>query len=153
MRDQRDMRHTEWAMPTTQSTRAFANTLNTVKADAMSAKPMPRNAVLTIDPEGRITECNPEAKTLLGWETDGPWGRCATAVIPTLPFSPNTPGYNLAYAIFHAANGIWMPRMAYASDGRALSVDTALSSKVVNSVRHIVLSLRPTLGAPRLDRH
>jgi PAS domain S-box-containing protein len=139
------MRNTEWAIPTTQLTKAFEMTRKAAQNDHPIPQPTDGNAIITIDTEGRITECNHEAEELLGWDADDQRGRAATSVIPTLPFSPKTPGYNLAYAIFHAANGIWMPRVAIAQDGRSVCVDTALSSAVVDSVRHITLSLRPSM--------
>lgn len=106
--------------------------------------PMARNAVLTIDAEGRITDCNPEAKELLGWQSESLEGHPVTEVVPELPFSPHTPGYNLAFAIFQAANGVWMRQRARLADGRELLVDMALSSMLVNFKRHITLSLRPS---------
>lgn len=119
------MRHTEWATPVAQP-------------------PLAHNAVLTIDAQGRITDCNSDAKELLGWRSEALEGHPVTEVIPELPFSPSTPGYNLAFAVFHAANGVWMRRMARLADGRELSVDMALSSMLVNFKRHITLSLRPS---------
>jgi PAS domain S-box-containing protein len=108
---------------------------------------MAHNAVLTIDAEGRITDCNQEANELLGWRSETLEGHPVTEVVPELPFSPNTPGYNLAFAVFHAANGVWMRRMARLADGRELFVDMALSSMLVNFKRHITLSFRPSLIA------
>ena len=115
---------------------------NTELATPAVQSPMAHNAVLTIDAEGRITDCNPEAKELLGWQSETLEGHAVTEVVPELPFSKNTPGYNLAFAVFHAANGVWMRRMARLADGRELFVDMALSSMLVNFKRHITLSLR-----------
>lgn len=117
------MKNTEWATPAVGS-------------------PMAHKAVLTIDAEGRITDCNPEANELLGWRSETLEGHPITEVVPELPFSPNTPGYNLAFAVFHAANDVWMQRMARLADGRELFIDMALSSMLVNFKRHITLSLR-----------
>lgn len=113
-------------------------------ATSTDRPPMARNAVLTIDTEGRITNCNPEARELLGWQSESLEGRPVTEVVPELPFSPKTPGYNLAFAVFQAANGVWVRQRARLADGRELAVDMALSSMLVNFKRHITLSLRPS---------
>lgn len=118
--------------------------INTEWATSTALAPIARNAVLTIDAEGRITNCNPEARELLGWQAEAWEGLPVTEVVPELPFSPNTPGYNLAFAIFQAANGVWMRRRARLANGQELSIDMALSSMSVNFKRHITLSLRPS---------
>ena len=100
------------------------------------------NAVLTINAQGRITACNTEPQELLGWSCGCPDGIAATSVMPELPFSPNTPGYNLAFAVFNAANGIWMRQVALLKDGQKVLVDVALSSVVVKFRRYITLSMR-----------
>jgi len=107
-----------------------------------AAEPRRCNAVLTINAQGRITACNAEARELLGWSDGYPDGTAATSVMPELPFSPNTPGYNLAFAVFNAANGLWMRRVALLQDGQKVLVDAALSSVVVKFRRYITLSMR-----------
>ena len=107
------------------------------------------DAVLTVDKQGRIANCNQVAKTLLGWEGAVLEGHPVTDVIPELPFSPNTPGYNLAFAIFHAGNGAWMRRIALMVDGKRIAVDTALSSVKIGYKRQIKLCLR--LASPLLQ--
>jgi PAS domain-containing protein len=111
------------------------------------ARPSTRNAVLTINAQGRITACNTEAQELLGWSSGCPDGIAATSVMPELPFSPNTPGYNLAFAVFNAANGIWMRQVALLKDGQKVLVDVALSSVVVKFRRYITLSMRIPIPA------
>ena len=103
-----------------------------------------QSALLTVNSSGCITACNPQARALLGWTADspGPEGERVTNVLPELPFSPATPGYNLAYAVFHAANGLWTRRLVLLADGRKIFVDIALSSVVVKFRRFITLSLR-----------
>lgn len=141
------MRNTEWASPTVQPTLARTPKLMDRLVDHQEHQASERDAVLTIDAEGRITACTLEAKELLGWESECPEGCAATTVIPELPFSANTPGYNLAYAIFQSANGMWTRRVALLADGRKALVDIEMASIVVKFRRYITLNLR--LSSPR----
>ena len=141
------MRNTEWASPTVQSTPVCTPKMIDRLVDHQEHPSPERDAVLTIDAEGRITACTLEAKELLGWESECPEGCAATTVIPELPFSAKTPGYNLAYAVFHSANGMWMRRTALLADGRKALVDIEMSSIVVKFRRYITLNLR--LSSPR----
>lgn len=136
------MRNTEWASPTVQPTQVRTPNMIDRLVDHQEHQSPERDAVLTIDAEGRITACTLEAKELLGWESECPEGCAATTVIPELPFSANTPGYNLAYAVFHSANGMWLRRVALLADGRKALVDIEMSSIVVKLKRYITLNLR-----------
>lgn len=136
------MRNTEWASPTVQPPQVRTPSLMDRLVDLSPHQPPERDAVLTIDAEGRITACTLEAKELLGWESECPEGCAVTTVIPELPFSAKTPGYNLAYAVFHSANGMCKRRVALLADGRKALVDIAMSSVVVELKRYITLSLR-----------
>lgn len=138
------MRNTEWASPTVQPTQVRVPHLGDRLADRQENHAPERSAILTLNAEGRIMGCNLEAKELLGWESESPEGCAATTVIPELPFSSKTPGYNLAYAVFHSANGLWRRRVALLADGRKTFVDIELSSAVVKFRRYITLSLRPS---------
>ncbi len=139
------MRNTEWASPTVQpSPMRVPNRIDRL-VDLQDKHASECNAVLTLNAEGRITDCNLGAKELLGWESETPEGCAATTVIPELPFSSKTPGYNLAYAVFHSANGLWQRRVALLADGRQTFVDIELSSVVVKFRRYITLSLRPSI--------
>lgn len=134
------MRNTEWASPTVQPPQVHPQKVLDRLVDC-SAHQAP-DAVLTIDAEGRITACTLEARELLRWESESPEGCAATAVIPALPFSAKTPGYNLAYAVFHSANGIWTRKVALLADGGKTLVDIKMSSVVVKFKRYITLNLR-----------
>jgi len=97
---------------------------------------------LTLDVGGHITSCDQGMVHLLGSEADALAGKAVTAVIPELPFSAQTPGYNLAYAIFHGANGERVRRTARSGNGNSLAVETVLSSRNVNGCRSISLDFR-----------
>jgi hypothetical protein len=97
---------------------------------------------LTLGPEGDITSCDRGIEYLLGSQADVLAGKAITEVMPELPFSAQTPGYNLAYAIFHGANGAKVRRTARSGNGNCLAVETVLSSRNVDGRRSITLNFR-----------
>jgi len=97
---------------------------------------------LTLDVEGGITSCDEGIEYVLGSQADALAGKAVTAVMPELPFSAQTPGYNLAYAIFHGANGAKVRRTARSGNGNSLAVETVLSSRNVEGRRSITLDFR-----------
>ncbi len=101
-------------------------------------------AALIIDAAGCITDCSPAAKELLGRQSESLSGRAVAALIPGLPFAIDTPGYNIAYAVFHAADRQRMRHMALLADGRRLPIDVALGSLTMNGHLCIALTLKPS---------
>lgn len=107
---------------------------------------MPKHdAALIIDISGRITDCTPGASHLLGHDSDKLSGLELTEVIPKLPFSSNTPYYNLAYAVFHSANNRPMHRVAMTADGRKIPIDVSLSRTVIKGRHLIRVNLLPAI--------
>ncbi len=106
-------------------------------------------AVLIVNKQGFIANCNQVARALFGWDSGVLKGHPVTDVMPELPFSPDTPGYNLAFAIFHAGKGAGMRCIAVMVDGKRIAVDTALSSVKIGYKRQIKLCLR--LASPLLQ--
>jgi len=96
---------------------------------------------LTLDVTGHIVGAHQDLVHLLGSQTDALTGKAVRSVIPGIPFSANTPGYNLAYAIVHSAE---VRRTARLADGHGILVDTVLSSSNANGDRRIFLKLRPS---------
>ena len=107
------------------------------------------NASMSIDVSGLVVNCTPSAGRMLQGAGTGLAGRAIRDVFPELPFSANTPGYNLAYAIFHAAGKHWVRRVALLKDGRSVSIETRLSTVVGEGGREISMSLRPVLAGRR----
>lgn len=95
------------------------------------------DVAVIVDISGRITDCTPEASSLLGHHSNGLSGLELTEVIPKLPICSNTPYYNLAYAVFHSGNERPMQRMATAADGRKIPVNISLSRTVIKG-RHLI---------------
>ena len=85
-------------------------------------------ADLTLDLEGRITDCTPAAARLLACNADSLTGQAIKTVIAQLPLAPDTPGYNLAYAVFHGRDGGWVRRVARLQNGQKIAVEVALGS-------------------------
>ena len=99
---------------------------------------------LTLDVMGHIISGDQDLANLLGPQAGVLAGRAVKTVIPDIPFSAKTPGYNLAYAIVHGANGAEVRRTARSADGRGILVDTVLSNRNTQGIRNITLKLRPT---------
>jgi hypothetical protein len=100
---------------------------------------------LVVDGVGRIERCSPNVTALLGWPAGALVGLSVSAIFPELPFAANTPGYNLAYAVFHATEGRWTRRTAVSAQGLKVPVDIALSRATVAGKPCIALRLRPRL--------
>jgi hypothetical protein len=101
------------------------------------------DAALIIDTHGRIADASVGATALLGRRLDALLGHAITSVMPQLPFAADTPGYNMAYAIFQGGHPDWQPHPAVTADGRLVRVEAALASALVNGARFITLCLRP----------
>jgi hypothetical protein len=106
-------------------------------------------ADLTVDMTGNITGCSAAAALLLDSPSQTLKGCAVKAVILHLPLSPTTPGYNLAYAVFHGTSGLWQRRTALASDGRKIFIEVAFSNVTIEGERFITLALRTPLTAVR----
>lgn len=98
---------------------------------------------LTLDAAGHITGGDQDMLHLLGPQSEALTGKAIKSVFADLPFSDNTPGYNLAYAVFHGASGVKVRRTARSATGRCVPLDTVLSSHSVEGQRNITLSYRP----------
>ncbi len=111
-------------------------------------------ASLVIDGAGRILRCSPWVTAALGWPPGALAGLPVSAVIADLPFAAGTPGYNLAYAVFHGAEGAWSRRTALTAQGMKVPVDIALAKVSVDGKPCIAFSLRQPLHAspPRASR-
>jgi hypothetical protein len=103
------------------------------------------DATLVVDATGRIVRCSPCVTASLGWPAGALVGLPLSSVIADLPISVSTPGYNLAYTVFHATGGAWIRRDARAAQGLKLPVEIALSKVNVDGQPCIQLSLRRPL--------
>jgi hypothetical protein len=60
------------------------------------------SASIIIDQHGVIRSCGPDIAALGGLKRQTLNGQPVKSLLPTLPFKPGTPGYNVAFAVFHA---------------------------------------------------
>lgn len=104
---------------------------------------------LVVDGGGRIEACSAHLAASLGWPAETLVGLPVSTVIEKLPFAVNTPGYNLAYAVFHSTGRVWIRSIALSAQGLKIPVDIALSKVVVKGKCCIGLRLRPPLNLPR----
>lgn len=108
-----------------------------------------REAALLLDSEGRVTDANEAAATLLGYPMGALEGLAINQLIADLPLSATTPGYNLAYAAFHAAATEWPAHTALTARGHFLPIELSIASMRVHGMRVIALTLRPAAGVAR----
>ncbi len=100
-------------------------------------------ATVILDTLGKVLSGNSAATRLFCDSTKPLSGRNIRALIPDFPFRPITPGYNLAYATFWAAEGGWRQFNARDSRRHLFRLDVALDKHELASRREIVLRLRP----------
>lgn len=109
-------------------------------------------ARIVLDKLGRVHYCNAAAVRLFCANTRQLPGRDIRSLVPDLPFRPATPGYNLAYAIFWAAEGAWRRFTGRDSLGRSFRLQAWLDKAQLESRQQILLSLRPALGLAHPQR-
>lgn len=98
-----------------------------------------------LEADGRIAEANAAAASLLRRERPSLLGQALATILPHLPLACDTPGYNLAYAVFQGLQPSWQRQDALAPDGRRIALDVQLASARVHGARCITLDLRPAL--------
>ena len=104
-------------------------------------------AALIIDAAGHIAAGDEAAAALLGRRSEDLPGQHVSALIRGLPFDPQTPGYNLAYAGFHGGDGVWMRHTMVVPEGREIAVEVSLANRNRDGSPCIVLCLRPPASA------
>jgi hypothetical protein len=101
-------------------------------------------AVIVLDAYGTVCGCTPAAAELFGADMDAALGRHVTALVPSLPFRPSTPGYNVAYASFSPdEERAWQRLGAVDMRGRAFLLQGCLDALQWQGTHMIFVSLRP----------
>ncbi len=101
-----------------------------------------RKAALVIDINGCIIECTQSTTDLLGQTPESLVGQDVSVVFPGLPFSQETPGYNLAYVGMDHAKNVWERSTARTPSGGSIAVEIAHYLIKRGSKNFIVLFLR-----------
>ena len=112
-----------------------------------------REATVTVDAHGRIAHCSAAGAELLGSQVESLIGQPLSQFFDQLPFDPNTPGYNLAYAVFHSAEGRWQRHRVATPDGLRVGVDMAMSSVRMKGRRAIQITLKATDSGQQAHCH
>ncbi|MEI8170975.1 MAG: hypothetical protein WCG50_14960, partial [Rhodoferax sp.] len=106
------------------------------------------NAALVMDINGCIVECTLAAADLLGRMAESLVGQDVSVVLPGLPFSQETPGYNLAYVSMNHAMDTWKKSTALTPSGGSIAVEIVLYIFKRGSKYFLALCLRrPTFSA------
>lgn len=80
-----------------------------------------------LDQHGCIRSCGQGVAALARLAAQALDGQSIKALLPTLPFQPGTPGYNVAFAVFHANNKRHTVCRMNTGDGVPLVVEVALT--------------------------
>lgn len=83
---------------------------------------------LILDGNGTIMFCSNALALLVGTTASELVGRTIKSLLPEMPLSPTTPGYNVAFAAFSWAAGSLHQWMLIRSDGSKLAVDASITS-------------------------
>lgn len=100
-------------------------------------------AVLTLDIYGQIIAGSLGAAHLLGMRPQNLTGHTAAAFLSPLPLHHSTPGYNLAYATFHAYGHQHQRLTAHTADHGPREVDVAITVVTWRGARALRLTLKP----------
>jgi hypothetical protein len=111
--------------------RAVDNTANQFEEAPTPALPGSRGLVM-LDSQGHICSCSDSLAALAGVAPLKLLGQPVKTLLPGLPVSDNTPGYNVAFAAFHAASGRVYRSRLIKSDGSAIAVSVLLNVLKVN---------------------
>lgn len=103
-------------------------------------------ATMVLDKSGMVRYCNAAAARLFRANTQKLARRHITALIPSLPFNAETPGYNIAYATFWAAAGRWQVFGGADSEGCSLWLQVLLDKLQLEGSYQILLNLRQAAG-------
>jgi hypothetical protein len=110
-------------------------------------------AALTLDLYGHIVNCTLAAAQLLGMRPESLSGHTASSLISPLPLGRNTPGYNLAYATFHAYGRQYQRLTAHSADHGQFGVEVAMTVVKWHGARAIRLTLRNPASGQQAHRH
>jgi diguanylate cyclase (GGDEF)-like protein/PAS domain S-box-containing protein len=102
-------------------------------------------SALILDRQGNICYCN--NLWMLGGASEELHGKPIAMLVPTLALRAGTPGYNVAYAHFWSARGLWQRHAMKILDGSCLSVEMCLSSVVLDGKYYLLLLLRSAAQA------
>ena len=112
------------------------------------------SATLILDLAGRVLCCNPGASRLIAPDERATVGCQVRTLIPDLPLRAETPGYNLAYAIFWAVGESWRAFGLRDRQGQYHAIQVRLEIIELNGMKHIVVRVRSReLPGNRPSRH
>ena len=104
-------------------------------------------ASMVLDALGTVRDCSGAAARLFGAGAHQLIGRPVRELIPDVPLSAETPGYNVAYAAFWAAEAPGHEFRALDSRGRPFCVMVSLEELALEGRHQILVCLRQAAGA------
>lgn len=107
------------------------------------------HATLILDLSGRIRYCSAAAGQLFRRHPAEMIGGPIAALLPELPIRADTPGYNLAYAIFWFSSAGWRRLRITIPAGRGFLLDVSADTVMLEGKRGLVLVLRLPVARDR----
>jgi hypothetical protein len=100
------------------------------------------SGLMMLDSQGHICFCSAGLAALAGVTPAKLVGQAVKILLPALPVSGNTPGYNVAFAAFHGASGrVYLSRLIK-SDGSSIAVSVLLNVLRANREYRFTLEVR-----------
>lgn len=109
--------------------------------------PTTEGASMVLDELGTVCSCSSSTARLFGAGAQPLIGRPVRALIPDLPLRAATPGYNVAYAAFWAAEAPMRDFQALDNRGRPFCVAVSLEKLALEGRHQILVNLRQAGGA------
>jgi PAS domain-containing protein len=117
---------------------SIANQFKETPASALSGS----SGLMMLDSQGHICSCSEGLAALAGVTPVELVGQAVKTLLPAMPVSGNTPGYNVAFAAFHGASGrVYLSRLIK-SDGSSIAVSVLLNVLRANREYRFTLEVR-----------
>lgn len=112
-----------------------------------------RDAALVIDAESHIVRCSQSVADLMGKTVEALTNRPVKEIFPRLPMTAKTPGYNLAYAAIHGAQGGWMRHFGRPTNGALIPLEISFTCMKVDKKFQIAINIRSGQSLPLIPYH
>ncbi|WP_169132064.1 PAS domain-containing protein [Aromatoleum evansii] len=100
-----------------------------------------RHGIVVLDTHGIVRFCTTDAAQVFGGEVGDLVGRPVASLVAELKLRRDTPGYNVAYALFCFPRQQWRTVQAMTHDGRPFLLELSISLARIDRTHHLLLSV------------